>query len=101
MEENELSMARAQVVEAMENGLPWHEAASRAGLQISQSTAYRLRQRMRKAANKRCAKAGMDTQPNCEARSAPFWKKPVGKLPKSQATRSKRSLPSGLLFLSV
>jgi len=49
MEENELSMARAQVVEAMENGLPWHEAAKRAGLQISQSTAYRLRQRMRKA----------------------------------------------------
>ncbi len=49
MEENELYMARVQVVEAMENGLPWHEAAKRAGLQISQSTAYRLRQRMRKA----------------------------------------------------
>jgi len=49
MEENELSMARAQVVEAMENGLPWHEAAKRAGLQISQSTTYRLRQRRRKA----------------------------------------------------
>src|SRR5438445_12910442 len=31
----------------MEQGLPWHEAAKRAGLQISQSTAYRLRQRMR------------------------------------------------------
>src|SRR5260221_11907819 len=49
MEENELYMARVQVVEAMENGLPWHEAAKRAGLEISQSTAYRLRQRMRKA----------------------------------------------------
>jgi len=49
MEESELSMARVQVVEAMENGLPWHEAAKRAGLQISQSTAYRLRQRMREA----------------------------------------------------
>jgi transposase len=36
-----------QVVEAMEQGLSWHEAAKRAGLQISQSTAYRLRQRMR------------------------------------------------------
>jgi len=36
-----------QVVEAMEQGLPWHEAAKRAGLPISQSTAYRLRQRMR------------------------------------------------------
>ena len=47
MEASELSTARLQVVEAMEQGLPWHEAAKCAGLQISQSTAYRLRQRMR------------------------------------------------------
>jgi transposase len=49
MEESKLYTARVQVVEAMEQGLPWHEAAKRAGLEISQSTAYRLRQRMRKA----------------------------------------------------
>ncbi len=49
MEESKLYAARVQVVEAMEQGLPWHEAAKRAGLQISQSTAYRLCQRMRKA----------------------------------------------------
>lgn len=49
MEETNLYRARVQVVEAMEQGLPWHEAAKRAGLEISQSTAYRLRQRMRKA----------------------------------------------------
>ena len=49
MEESKLSTKRVQVVEAMEQGLPWHEAAKRAGLPISQSTAYRLRQRMRKA----------------------------------------------------
>ena len=47
MEENQLYTARVQVVKAMEQGLPWHEAAKRAGLEISQSTAYRLRQRMR------------------------------------------------------
>ncbi len=47
MEVSQLYTARVQVVEAMEQGLPWHEAAKRAGLQISQSTAYRLRQRMR------------------------------------------------------
>ena len=47
MEESKLSTARAQVVEAMEQGFPWHEAASGARLTISQSTAYRLRQRMR------------------------------------------------------
>jgi transposase len=47
MGESKLYTARMQVVEAMEQGLPWHEAAKRAGLQISQSTAYRLRQRMR------------------------------------------------------
>ncbi len=47
MEESNLYTARVQVVEAMEQGLPWHEATKRAGLQISQATAYRLRQRMR------------------------------------------------------
>ena len=47
MEESKLYTARVQVVEAIEQGFPWHEAAKRAGLQISQATAYRLRQRMR------------------------------------------------------
>jgi transposase len=47
MEESKLYTARVQVAQAMEQGLPWHEAAQNAGLQISQSTAYRLRQRMR------------------------------------------------------
>ena len=47
MEETNWYTARVQVVEAMEQGLPWHEATKRAGLQISQSTAYRLRLRMR------------------------------------------------------
>jgi transposase len=47
MEEPKLYGARVQVVEAMEQGLPWREAAKRAGLEISQSTTYRLRQRMR------------------------------------------------------
>ncbi len=49
MEACKLYEARIQVVEAMEQGLPWHEAVKQAGLPISQSTAYRLRQRMRKA----------------------------------------------------
>jgi transposase len=47
MQESKLYRARVQMVEAMEQGLPWHEAAKQAGLQISQATAYRLRQRMR------------------------------------------------------
>ena len=47
MEATDLYTARVQVVEAMEQGLSWREAAKRAGLEISQSTAYRLRQRMR------------------------------------------------------
>jgi transposase len=47
MEATPWSVARVHLVEAMEQGLPWHEAAKRAGVQISQSTAYRLRQRMR------------------------------------------------------
>ena len=47
MEAGKLYTARVQVVEAMEQGFSWHEAVELAGLQISQSTAYRLRQRMR------------------------------------------------------
>jgi len=47
MKATDLYTARVRVVEAMEQGLSWHEAAKRAGLEISQSTAYRLRQRMR------------------------------------------------------
>jgi putative transposase len=47
MEATDLYTARVRVVEAMEQGLSWQEGAKRAGLQISQSTAYRLRQRMR------------------------------------------------------
>jgi transposase len=47
MSENKLYRARVQMVESMEQGLPWDEAAKQAELQISQSTAYRLRQRMR------------------------------------------------------
>jgi transposase len=47
VEESKLYTARVQVVEAMEQGLPWYEAAKRAELSISQSTVYRLRQRMR------------------------------------------------------
>ena len=51
MEENQLYTARVHVVEALEQGFPWHEAAKQAGLQISQSTAYRLRQRLRRGGN--------------------------------------------------
>ncbi len=47
MEATDLYTARVQVAQAMEQGLSWQEAAKRAGLEISQSTAYRLRQRMR------------------------------------------------------
>src|SRR5260370_10538117 len=47
MAESKLYRARVQMVEAMEQGRPWDEAAKQAELQISQSTAYRLRQRMR------------------------------------------------------
>ncbi len=47
MEATDLYTARVQVARAMEQGLSWQEAAKRAGLEISQSTAYRLRQRMR------------------------------------------------------
>ena len=57
MQATQLFTARVQVVEAMEQGLPRHEAAKRAGLEISQSTAYRLRQRMRQGGEQALRKA--------------------------------------------
>jgi transposase len=39
--------ARAQVVEHMLQGHPWHEAVTAAGLRISRSTAYHLLKRVR------------------------------------------------------
>jgi hypothetical protein len=47
VEKINLYTARVQMVEAMEQELPWHEAVKRTGVEISQSTAYRLRQRIR------------------------------------------------------
>ncbi len=48
MVESKLYRARVRMVEGMEQGLSWDEAAKQAELQIGQSTAYRLRQRMRR-----------------------------------------------------
>jgi len=39
--------AKAQVVEQMLQGHPWHEAVAAAGLRISRSTAYQLLKRVR------------------------------------------------------
>jgi transposase len=47
MAESKLYRARVQMLEVMEQGLRWDEAAKKADLQLSQSTAYRLRQRLR------------------------------------------------------
>jgi hypothetical protein len=54
----------------MEQGLSWHEAAKRAGLQISQSTAYRLRQRMREG-GKQAALGRQAWTPSQTARRGP------------------------------
>jgi transposase len=39
--------AKAQMIRAMLQGQPWHEAAAAAGVQTSRSAAYRLLQRVR------------------------------------------------------
>jgi hypothetical protein len=89
IKESKLYMARVQVVEAMEQGLLWHEAAKRAGLPISQLTTYRLRQRMWEA-DEQAMREGRHGHPsNCEVRCGRFWKRHVGKLLTRQVTRSK------------
>jgi transposase len=47
MEAAACQAAKAQMITAMIQGHPWHEAASTAGVQTSRSAAYRLLQRVR------------------------------------------------------
>src|SRR5258708_31921177 len=47
MDKEQLRAARGRLVAQMEGGQPWHVAAAIAGLQTSQSTAYRLCQAVR------------------------------------------------------
>lgn len=99
MEENQRYTARMQVVEAMEQGFSWHEAAKGAGLQISQSTAYRLRQRMRQG-GELALREGRHGHPIKlrGVKCGNFWNRPVSKLLIRQATRSKRNSPSVLVY---
>ncbi len=95
MEESKLYTARVQVVEAMEQGLPWHEAAKQAGLQISQSTAYRLRQRMRQG-GKPALQEGRHGHPaKMRGEVREFLEETC------RQTRFRSSLPSGLPSPSV
>ena len=73
MEKTKLYGARMQVVKAMEQGLPWHEAAKRAGLEISQSTAYRHSPRMRQEGEQALREGRHGhTLSNCKAKHARF-----------------------------
>src|SRR5881296_2518136 len=101
MEESKLYTARVQVVEAMEQGLPWHEAAKQAGLAISQSTAYRLRQRMRKAGEQALREGRHGHPSKLRGQVRTFLEEACHQAPLSRASRFKRSLPSDLLFASV
>jgi len=47
MDKEQMRAARARLVAQMQAGQPWHVAAATAGLQTSQSTAYRLCQAVR------------------------------------------------------
>ncbi len=94
MEETNLYAARVQVVEAMEQGLPWHEAAKQAGHEtqsINSLSAPPADASRREAGGTR--KGGMDIQPNCAAKCASFWKRRAGRLLKRQATKSRRGFP--------
>src|ERR1051326_5344256 len=47
MQASDHSVAKAQMERAMLQGCSWREAVQGAGVQMSRTTAYRLRQRMR------------------------------------------------------
>lgn len=48
MDKEQRRKTLAQLIAHMQAGQPWHVAAATVGMQISQSTAYRLRQAVRK-----------------------------------------------------
>lgn len=48
MDKEQYRAAKARLVAQMQEGQPWQAAAATAGVQISQSTAYRLLQVVRK-----------------------------------------------------
>jgi transposase len=47
MESEQRQVAKKQMMWLMQEGYPWQEAASRAGIRISRSTAYRWFQQFR------------------------------------------------------
>jgi hypothetical protein len=47
MESEQRQAAKKQMMVLMQEGYPWQEAASRAGIRISRSTAYRCFQQFR------------------------------------------------------
>src|SRR5258708_37465806 len=99
MGESKLYTARVQVVEAMEQGLPWHGAARHAGLQISQSTAYRLRQRMRQGGEQalREGRHGHPAKLRGEVRTfLEEIRRQTSPIPSERGSRP--NLPSGLRF---
>ncbi len=93
MEESGLYTARMRVVEVMERGMPWHETAKLAGIQISQSTAYRLRQRMWKAGEQalREGRQGHPAKLRGEVRQCSGWKRSADKPLTLPAVRSKHN----------
>jgi hypothetical protein len=76
IEATDLYTARAQGAQAMEQGLSWHEAAKRAGLEICQSTAYRLRQRMRQRGEQALREGRYGHLINCEVKCTTGWNRP-------------------------
>jgi hypothetical protein len=94
MEESTFHLARVQVVEAMEQGLPGMRLQSGPGSRSVNRRPIGYASGCIKRANKRCAKADMDTRSTCEGKCGTGWNRLASKLLIHQATRSKRSSPS-------
>ena len=74
----------------------WQESRSVGGPPTGTSQKVRT-----ESAKRAWEMAGMDTQPNCEARSSSFWKRPADRRFTRQAINFRSRLPSGLPSPSV
>jgi len=102
MEESKLYTARVQVVEAMERGIPWHEAAKLApGFRSANPPPIGFVSACAKQERWHCVRADMDILSNCEAKCGSFWNGPVGWLLLPRATRFKGCWPTTFPFRSA
>ena len=86
MDKEQHRAAKARLVAQMQAGRSWQAAAATAGMQISQSTAYRLLQVVRIRGEAALQDGRHGHRPSCVERLEPSWKTIADKLLHAKST---------------